>query len=204
MPRRGINWAVEVLRRIKGLEFPVTRDQLRERLKDFYYYGIPATRILEEVEKESFASPAELLRELAEAIRRLEERGELPVTARRGINWAAEVLKRIRGLSFPATREQVRERLAGLTWHGVNIERILEEVEKESFASPAELLKEIAEAISRGGASCRRPSTSPHRSPSLWVFYPVSCPFVGHVSPIRLSSRRHIVHMSTGSLASRR
>ena len=149
MPRRGINWAVEVLRRIKGLEFPVTRDQLRERLKDFYYYGIPATRILEEVEKESFASPAELLRELAEAIRRLEERGELPVTARRGINWAAEVLKRIRGLSFPATREQVRERLAGLTWHGVNIERILEEVEKESFASPAELLKEIAEAIRR-------------------------------------------------------
>jgi len=149
VPRRGINWAVEVLRRIKGLEFPVTRDQLRERLKDFYYYGIPATRILEEVEKESFASPAELLRELAEAIRRLEERGELPVTARRGINWAAEVLKRIRGLSFPATREQVRERLAGLTWHGVNIERILEEVEKESFASPAELLKEIAEAIRR-------------------------------------------------------
>lgn len=149
MPRRGINWAVEALRRIKGLGFPVTRDQLRERLKDFYYYGIPATRILEEVEKESFASPAELLRELAEAIRRLEERGELPVTARRGINWAAEVLKRIRGLSFPAAREQVRERLAGLAWHGVSIEKILDEVERESFASPAELLKEIAEAIRR-------------------------------------------------------
>ncbi|BES80928.1 DUF2795 domain-containing protein [Pyrodictium abyssi] len=149
MPRRGINWAVEVLRRIKGLEFPVTRDQLRERLRDFYYYGIPATRILEEVEKESFASPAELLRELAEAIRRLEERGELPVTARRGINWAAEVLKRIRGLSFPVTREQVKERLAGLAWHGVSIEKILGEVERESFASPAELLREIAEAIRR-------------------------------------------------------
>jgi len=79
MPRRGINWAVEILRRIKGLEFPVTKEQLRERLRDFYYYGIPATRILDEVEKESFASPAELLKELAEAIRRLEERGELQV-----------------------------------------------------------------------------------------------------------------------------
>ncbi|ALL00815.1 putative transcriptional regulator [Pyrodictium delaneyi] len=149
MPRRGINWAVEVLRRIKGLEFPVTKEQLREKLRDFYYYGIPATRILDEVEKESFASPAELLKELAEAIRRLEERGELPVTARRGINWAAEVLKRIRGLSFPASKEQVKERLAGLAWHGVNIERILDEVERESFASPAELLKELAEAIRR-------------------------------------------------------
>ena len=51
MPRRGINWAVEVLRRIKGLEFPVTKEQLRERLRDFYY-SIPATRILDEAEKE--------------------------------------------------------------------------------------------------------------------------------------------------------
>ncbi|KSW12538.1 transcriptional regulator [Pyrodictium occultum] len=149
MPRRGINWAVEVLKRIRGLGFPVTKEQLRERLKDFYYHGIPATRILDEAEKESFASPAELLHELAEAIRRLEERGELPVTARRGINWAVEVLKRIRGLGFPVTKEQVKEKLAGLAWHGVSIERILDEVEKESFGSPAELLHELAEAIRR-------------------------------------------------------
>jgi len=146
--RRGINWAAEVLKRIKGLEFPITKEQLRERLKDFYYYGIPATRIVDEVEKESFASPAELLKALSEAIHRLEERGELPrVTGRRGINWAAEVLRRIKGLSFPVTKDQLKERLAGLQWQGIEITRILDEVEKESFASPAELLHELAEAI---------------------------------------------------------
>ena len=148
MPRRGINWAVEVLKRIRGLDFPVTKEQLKERLKDFYYYGIPATKILDEIPKDSFESPAELLHEMAEAIRRLEERGELPaVTARRGINWAVEVLKRIRGLDFPATKDQIKERLAGLKWHGVDIEKILDEIPKNEFASPAELLHELAEAI---------------------------------------------------------
>ena len=148
MARRGINWAAEVLKRIKGLEFPITKDQLREMLKDFYYHGIPATRIVGEVDKESFASPAELLKALSEAIHRLEERGELPrITARRGINWAAEVLKRIKGLSFPVTKDQLKERLAGLQWQGIEITKILDEIEKESFASPAELLHELAEAI---------------------------------------------------------
>ena len=148
MARRGINWAAEVLKRIRGLEFPVTKEQLKERLKDFYYYGIPATKILDEVEVESFGSPAELLHHLAEAIRKLEERGELPlVTGRRGINWAVEVLKRIRGLDFPVKKEQLKERLAGLRWRGVDIDRILDEVPKDEFQSPAELLHELAEAI---------------------------------------------------------
>ncbi|ABM80080.1 DUF2795 domain-containing protein [Hyperthermus butylicus] len=147
MPRRGINWAVEVLKRIKGLEFPVTREQLREKLRDFYYHGIPATKILDEVEKESFASPAELLHELAEAIRKLEERGELPITARRGINWAVEVLKRIKGLEFPVTKDKLAERLRDLAWHGINMDKILAEIDRESFASPAELLHSLSEAI---------------------------------------------------------
>ncbi len=148
MARRGINWAAEVLKRIRGLDFPATKEQIKERLKDFYYYGIPATKILDEIEQESFGSPAELLHAMAEAIRKLEERGELPsVTARRGINWAVEVLKRIRGLDFPASKEQIKERLKGLKWHGIDIERILDEIPKESFGSPAELLHELAEAI---------------------------------------------------------
>ncbi len=148
MPRRGINWAVEVLKRIRGLDFPAKKEEIKERLKDLYYYGIPATKILDEVEKDVFNSPAELLHELAEAIRKLEERGELPrVTGRRGINWAVEVLKRIRGLDFPVKKEQLKERLAGLKWQGLDIEKILDEIPKEEFASPAELLHELAEAI---------------------------------------------------------
>jgi len=149
MPRRGINWAAEVLKRIRGLDFPVTKEQLKERLKDFYYYGIPASKIIDEVERESFGSPAELLHSLSEAIRKLEERGELPVTARRGINWAVEVLKRIKGLEFPATKQQIAERLKDLSWHGISMDKILSEIEKDSFASPAELLHELSEAIKR-------------------------------------------------------
>ncbi len=150
MARRGINWAAEVLKRIRGLDFPAKKEEIKERLKDFYYYGIPVTKILDEIKKEEFASPAELLHELAEAIRKLEERGELPtVTGRRGINWAVEVLKRIRGLDFPVKKEQLKERLAGLKWRGLDIEKILDEVEKEEFATPAELLHELAEAIRR-------------------------------------------------------
>lgn len=150
MARRGINWAAEVLKRIRGLDFPVKKEQLRERLSDLYYYGIPATKILEEIPKEEFETPAELLHEMAEAIRRLEERGELPhVTGRRGVNWAAEVLKRIRGLDFPASRDELKKRLEGLQWHGVDIAKLLDETGKETFNSPAELLHELAEAIRR-------------------------------------------------------
>ncbi len=147
MPRRGINWAVEVLKRVKGLEFPVSKEKLRERLKDFYYYGIPATKILDEIEKTEFASPAELLHEMSEAIKKLEERGELPVTARKGVNWAVEVLKRVKGVEFPVDREALKAKLEGLTWSGIPITKILDEIEKKEFASPAELLHEIATAI---------------------------------------------------------
>ncbi len=147
MPRKGINWAVEVLKRIKGLEFPVTKDKLKERLKDFYYYGLPASKILDEIEKNEFGSPAELLHELSEAIKKLEERGELPVTARKGINWAVEVLKRIKGVQFPATKDAIKSRLEGLSWAGVPITKILDEVEKNEFSSPAELLHEIATTL---------------------------------------------------------
>ncbi|NPA05771.1 MAG: DUF2795 domain-containing protein [Crenarchaeota archaeon] len=145
--RRGVNWAVEVLKRLKGVEFPVKKEELKERLKGLYWAGMPIERILDEVEKEEFRSPAELLHELSEAIRKLEERGELPITARRGINWAVEVLKRLRGAEFPLKKEELAKRLEGLKWHGLDIEAVLKEVEKEEFHSPAEVLHELSEAI---------------------------------------------------------
>ena len=147
--RRGINWAVEVLKRLKGLDFPAKKDQIRERLKDLYWHGMPMEKILDEVPKEEFASPAELLHEISEAIKRLEDRGELPVTARRGINWAVEVLKRLRGAEFPINKEELAKRLEGLQWRGIDIKNLINEVGKDKFESPAEVLHELSGAIKR-------------------------------------------------------
>ena len=149
MARRGISWAAEVLKRIRGLDFPVKKDVLKERLKDVYWRGIPLTKILDEIPKDEFESPAELLHEISEAIRRLEERGEIPVASKKGINWAVEVLKRIRGLDFPVKKEVIAERLKDLYWMGIPMSKILDEVKKDEFESPAELLHELAEAIRR-------------------------------------------------------
>ena len=149
MARRGINWAVEVLKRLKGLDFPAKKDQIRERLKDLYWHGMPMEKILDEVLKDEFASPAELLHEISEAIKKLEDRGELPVTARRGINWAVEVLKRLRGTEFPISKEELAKRLEGLQWRGIDIKNLINEIEKDRFGSPAEVLHELSEAIKR-------------------------------------------------------
>ncbi len=149
MARRGISWAAEVLKRIRGLDFPVKKDVLKERLKDLYWRGLPLTKVLDEIEKDEFESPAELLHEIAKAIHKLEERGEVPVASKRGINWAVEVLKRIRGLDFPVKKDALKERLKDLNWMGVPMSKILDEIPKDEFESPAELLHEIAEAIRR-------------------------------------------------------
>ncbi len=56
----GIDWAVHVLTRIKGLDFPVEKDRLMERLKGLVIKGKKAEEILEKLEY-PIKSPAELL-----------------------------------------------------------------------------------------------------------------------------------------------
>ena len=59
----GIDWAVHVLTRIKGLDFPVEKDQLIERLKGLVIKGKKAEEILEKLEY-PIKSPAELLHKI--------------------------------------------------------------------------------------------------------------------------------------------
>jgi len=59
----GIDWAVHVLTRIKGLDFPVEKDQLMERLKGLVIKGKKAEEILEKLEY-PIRSPAELLHKI--------------------------------------------------------------------------------------------------------------------------------------------
>lgn len=58
------------------------------------------------------------------------------------IDWAVHVLARIKGLDFPAGKEDLEERLKGLVIKGKKIEEILEKLEYP-IKSPAELLHGI-------------------------------------------------------------
>lgn len=59
----GVDWAVHVLAKIKGLDFPVEKDQLMERLSGMVIKGKKAEEILEELEY-PIKSPAELLHKI--------------------------------------------------------------------------------------------------------------------------------------------
>jgi len=58
-----IDWAVHVLTRIKGLDFPVEKDQLKERLSGMVIKGKKIEEILEKLEY-PIKSPADLLHKI--------------------------------------------------------------------------------------------------------------------------------------------
>ncbi len=58
------------------------------------------------------------------------------------IDWAVHVLARIKGLDFPADKEQLLERLGGMVVKGRKMEEILDRIEYP-VKSPAELLHKI-------------------------------------------------------------
>lgn len=63
----GIDWAVHVLARIKGLDFPVEKEQLVERLSGLVIKGKQAEEILEKLEY-PIKTPAELLHRIKEQL----------------------------------------------------------------------------------------------------------------------------------------
>ncbi len=63
-----------------------------------------------------------------------------------GIVWPVEVLLRIKGLDFPADKEELLRRLSGMRIKDRNAEEILERLDYP-ITSPAELLKKIRLAL---------------------------------------------------------
>lgn len=63
-----------------------------------------------------------------------------------GIDWAVHVLARIKGLDFPAEREQLTQRLRGVVIKGRRAEEILEKLEYP-VKTPAELLHRIRKRL---------------------------------------------------------
>lgn len=62
-----ITWPVEVLRRIKGLKFPISKEELRERLRGFRIEGVDAEEIFNKIEY-PIKNPADLLKKVKNAL----------------------------------------------------------------------------------------------------------------------------------------
>ncbi len=78
----------------------------------------------------------------------LDERIEIMEESARslGVDWAVHVLSNIRGLDFPADKEELKARLSGYSIMGRPIEEILERI-SYPVRNPAELLHKIREQI---------------------------------------------------------
>ena len=62
------------------------------------------------------------------------------------IDWAVNVLARLKGVDFPITKEALLEKLGGLTIKGLSIEEIANRIDYP-INTPAELLHKIKEAL---------------------------------------------------------
>jgi len=69
----GAEWAVVLMTKVRGLDFPVDRDVLEERLRGIRIFDTPIEEILDEV-RFPIETPAQLLKDVAAALRR---RGKL-------------------------------------------------------------------------------------------------------------------------------
>lgn len=63
-----------------------------------------------------------------------------------GILWSAEVLRRIKGLSFPASKEELQERLKGLRIKDRPVEELLDKL-SYPIQGPAALLRGLKDAL---------------------------------------------------------
>jgi predicted transcriptional regulator len=149
MARRALGWTAEVLKRLAGVEYPITKDILKEKLAGMTIKGVPAEKVVDEIEGDKFESPREVLHYIAEAVHKLEERGEIQEGTSKGIRWAAEVLKRLHGEKFPLTKEQLKEKLAGLYWKGLPIEKVIDAMDVDQVETPAELLHQLSVAVKK-------------------------------------------------------
>ena len=147
MPRRALGWTAELLKRLAGVTYPITKETLKEKVAGLQIKGVPAEKVVDEMDCETMESPREVLHCVAEAVHKLEERGEIPEGTRKGIRWAAEVLKRLHGEHFPLSKEQLKEKLAGLYWKGLPIEKVIDAMEVDQVETPAELLHQLSVAV---------------------------------------------------------
>ncbi len=65
MEALGVDWAIHVLIKLKGADFPLDKEQLKERLQGLIIKGKPVEEIIEKMEF-PVKSPAEVLKQIKE------------------------------------------------------------------------------------------------------------------------------------------
>jgi len=63
----GIYWPIEVLRKIKGIDFPVGKEELAERLRGLSIKNVPSEEILEKLDY-PVKSPSDLLHKIRKSL----------------------------------------------------------------------------------------------------------------------------------------
>ena len=63
----GIYWPIEVLRKIKGMDFPVGKEELAERLRGLSIKNVPSEEILEKLDY-PVKSPSDLLHKIRKSL----------------------------------------------------------------------------------------------------------------------------------------
>ncbi len=69
----GIYWPIDVLKSIKGMDFPAEKEELAERLGNLRIKDVPASEILEKIEY-PIKSPSDLLHKIREALEKEESK----------------------------------------------------------------------------------------------------------------------------------
>ncbi|MGB9667799.1 MAG: bacterio-opsin activator [Thermosulfidibacteraceae bacterium] len=68
-----ITWPTEVLKRVKGTKFPISKEDLINKLQGFKIEGINILTIIEKIEEFPIKNPADLLSKIKEALQNVEK-----------------------------------------------------------------------------------------------------------------------------------
>jgi predicted transcriptional regulator len=131
------NWAVEVATRMRGVDFPLTEEEARKRLKGVRVEGQNVLEFLDNIEF-PLDTPADLLHAISK------QTGVSKVSSSE--NWSVKVAKALEGADFPLTKEEAKRRFRGIEIRGKDISRYLNKL-KYPMESPTDLLHQISQTL---------------------------------------------------------
>ena len=77
MARRVLAWTAEVLKKLHGKTYPLSKEDLKKDLKGLYFRGLPIEKLIDNMDVKSVDSPADLLHQFSVALKKLEESGQV-------------------------------------------------------------------------------------------------------------------------------
>ncbi len=130
-------WAIDVARRMKGVDIPIKEAEARERLKGIRVGDKGIAEYLDNI-RFPVMSPNELLRGIAAQV--------VSPEGVKDIEWPVTLAKATEGLTFPLTHEEAEEKLSGLKIDGRDMVEILGQL-KYPVETPADLIHQISMSL---------------------------------------------------------